>query len=107
MSEDRMRVIQPPGTPFHEQVKWELDGQDSADVIVYYFDGNTKSPITLMELGLYINDTDVYHKIHVFCTKDFWRYGNVKMVCDKWKVPVYEDETIFIESIKQSIKELV
>ena len=40
---------------FAEQVNWELDALEVADVLVFYFDPNTKSPITLMELGLMAN----------------------------------------------------
>jgi hypothetical protein len=36
---------------FFEQVNWELDYIEVADHVIFYFDPNTKSPITLMELG--------------------------------------------------------
>lgn len=74
-----------PGTQFHEQVSWELDGQDNAEILVYYFAEDTNSPITLMELGLYANSGK---DIFVYCTEKFYRYGNVKMVCDKYQIPV-------------------
>lgn len=90
-----------PGTPFHEQVSWELNGQDSADIIVYYFDGNTKSPITLLELGLYAANPDI-QKI-VYCPTDFWRYGNVKIVCDTYGIDIYEDREQFFDSLRSAI----
>ena len=34
---------------FKEQVSWELEALELADMIVLYFDKNTKSPITLLE----------------------------------------------------------
>ncbi len=34
---------------FNEQVTWELNALDSSDIIVMYFDPNTKSPISLLE----------------------------------------------------------
>src|SRR5271154_863946 len=37
---------------FKEQVVWELDHIDLADIVVFYFDPTTMSPITLMELGI-------------------------------------------------------
>lgn len=37
---------------FYEQVNWELEALENADLIVMYFDKSTKSPITLLELGL-------------------------------------------------------
>lgn len=66
-----------PGTQFYEQVKWELDAQEASTFIVYNILGNSKSPITLMELGLFKDK-----KPFVICPKDFYRYGNVRMVCD-------------------------
>ncbi|KAJ7089638.1 hypothetical protein C8R44DRAFT_751379 [Mycena epipterygia] len=38
---------------FKEQVDWELDSQDSADVIAMFFHPDTKAPTSLLELGLY------------------------------------------------------
>jgi hypothetical protein len=38
---------------FKEQVDWELNGLDIADIIVMVFDPNTMSPISLLELGLH------------------------------------------------------
>lgn len=90
-----------PGTPFYEQVKWELDGQDLSNLLIYYFDPNTKSPITLLELGLYAH---AWKHVYVYCPKEFWRYGNVKMVCDKYGISVYDDESYIIQVIKESIK---
>ena len=38
---------------FREQVEWELDGLDRADVIAMWFAAETRAPITLLELGLH------------------------------------------------------
>lgn len=86
-----------PGTQFYEQVKWEMDQQQEADLLVYYFAPDSKSPITLLELGLYGDD----HAL-VCCPKEFYRYGNVKMVCDRYHIPfveTYEDMMIQIRGI--------
>lgn len=63
---------------FREQVEWELNALDRSDLIVMYFDPNTKSPISLLELGLYAE-----HNIVVCCPEGFWRKGNVDIVCEK------------------------
>lgn len=86
-----------PGTKFHEQVTWELDGQERADILAFYFDPNTKSPITLLELGLGLGNIQ---PIIVYCPKTFWRYGNVKITCNRNGIPVYEDEALFIEALR-------
>lgn len=94
-----------PGTKFHEQVTWELDGQECADVLAYYFDPNTKSPITLLELGLALQaNTNISPVIVVvYCPTTFWRYGNVKITCDRYGIHVYEDEAAFIEALRSSL----
>jgi hypothetical protein len=63
------------------QVNWELDGIDDANVVVFYFDPKTKSPITLMELGLAAGLFP--EKIVVICAEGFWRKGNVDILCDR------------------------
>lgn len=67
---------------FKEQVDWELNHLDIADVIVMYFDPNTKSPVSLLELGLYASSG----KLIVYCPEGFWRKGNVDIVCKRYKI---------------------
>lgn len=63
---------------FRQQVTWELSSLRLADWILLYFDPATKSPISLLELGLYANSG----KLVVVCPDGFWRKGNVDIVCD-------------------------
>ena len=67
---------------FREQVEWELKAMEHADKILMYFDPTTKSPITLLELGLFANSG----KLIVVCPKGFWRKGNVDIVCLRYEV---------------------
>jgi hypothetical protein len=62
---------------FREQVEWELAALEIADLIVMYFDKNTKSAISLLELGLFARSG----KLIVCCPKEFWRSGNVDVTC--------------------------
>lgn len=91
------------GTQFFSQVQWEMEGQEAATHKVYYFDPKTKSPITLMELGLY---GDVSSTI-VCCPKDFWRYGNVKMVCDRYMITCVETYDEMLGWLKDEFKDLL
>ena len=68
---------------FFEQVQWELDAMEFADGIYMYFDPNTKSPISLLELGLFAQHQG---KLAVFCPEGFWRKGNVDIVCKRYGV---------------------
>ena len=67
---------------FFGQVTWELDALDVADFILMYFDPATKSPISLMELGLYASTK----KLIVVCPDGFWRKGNVDIVCQRYNI---------------------
>jgi len=71
---------------FRQQVEWELDAQERADIIVMYFDKDTKSPITLLELGLFARSK----KMIVCCPEGFWRKGNVDIVCERYNVEQVE-----------------
>lgn len=79
---------------FNEQVNWELNAQESSDIIVYYFDPATKSPITLLELGLFAKTHDVI----VCCPAEYWRSGNVRIVCERYGIRMCDslDELVHI-----------
>ena len=72
---------------FKEQVNWELDGLNQSDLIVVYFDPNTQSPITLMEVGLYAAS----EKMIICCPDGFWRKGNIEVICDRYNIPLVEN----------------
>jgi hypothetical protein len=71
---------------FYQQVNWELNALEKSDIIIMYFDPNTKSPISLLELGLFAQSK----KLIVCCPKGFWRKGNVDIVCDRYNIPNYD-----------------
>lgn len=72
---------------FYQQVTWELNALDKADFIILYLLPDSKSPISLLELGLYANSG----KLLVCCPTGFWRKGNVDIVCERFNIPVYEN----------------
>lgn len=84
---------------FREQVEWELDALNMADIIVLCFDPKTQSPISLLELGLYAQTG----KMIVYCPEGFWRKGNVDIVCRRYKIPMMVSEQDLILTIKQRI----
>jgi Nucleoside 2-deoxyribosyltransferase like len=69
---------------FRGQVEWELEAQERATAILMYFDPPTKSPISLLELGLFAHTG----KMIVVCPHGFWRKGNVDIVCERYGVRV-------------------
>lgn len=69
---------------FRTQVEWELHYLLEADVALFYFDPQTKSPITLMELGLCAAKKP--SKTFVCCPDGYHRKGNVDILCHKFGV---------------------
>ena len=67
---------------FREQVEWELEGQERARVIALYFAPTTRSPISLLELGLFARTG----KLVACCPEGFWRKGNVDIVCERYGI---------------------
>ncbi len=86
---------------FKEQVEWELDMLDDSDIIIFYFDINTKSPITLLELGLHAGSG---HCI-VCCPKAFWREGNIDILCSRYDIPLFDNYEDWITHIKHDLDE--
>lgn len=83
---------------FKQQVEWELKALEQADHIVMYFDPKTKSPISLLELGLHAKE----HKLIVLCPEGFWKKGNVDVVCKKYDIRQVKDFDELIEIFKNA-----
>lgn len=90
---------------FRDQVEWELARIESCDIPFFYFVGGSISPITLQELGYVIAsragargnwNADIEMPI-VVCPDDFWRKGNVEIMCEQHNIVVFNtlDEGIF------------
>lgn len=85
---------------FRKQVEWELEAQEDADLILMHFDPMTKSPITLLELGLFSMD----EKIVVHCPKGYWRKGNVDIVCQRYGIPQFDSIDEMIKAVRDKWK---
>ena len=81
---------------FKSQVKWELFGLEHCKIIVMYFQPGTKSPISLLELGLHVKS----EKLLVCCPKGYMKKGNVDITCAYYGVPVVETFDELVTSIK-------
>ncbi|KAI1122621.1 hypothetical protein F5Y10DRAFT_253635 [Nemania abortiva] len=81
--------------PYREQVEWELDMQEAADVIVVYFHPATKAPVSLLELGLCASSG----KAVVVCPEGYWKRGNVQIVCTRYNVEMVGD----VDGLKNAI----
>ena len=82
---------------FREQVEWELNALEKADVIAMYFEPGTKSPVSMLELGLHTRSG----KMIVCCPDGFWRKGNVDIVCKKYGIEQIETLNDLLERVIQ------
>ncbi|KAK1722239.1 hypothetical protein CaCOL14_005880 [Colletotrichum acutatum] len=82
---------------FSNQVKWELDMQERADIIVVYFEPETEGHISLLELGLCARSKG---KVIVACPEGYKKRGNVQVVCSRYEIP-------FVESYEELMWKLV
>ncbi|GAG64036.1 unnamed protein product [marine sediment metagenome] len=84
---------------FRGQVEWELYGLDNATMVVYYFQPDTKSPISLLELGMHVRSG----KAIVCCPEGYIKKGNVDVTCKYYRVPVYET----LDGLKDALVKIV
>lgn len=84
---------------FVEQVIWELTSLEMAQIVIMYFDPNTKSPISLLELGLHAKE----QKLVVLCPEGFWKKGNVDIVCDYYSINQVDTFDELIEFIRATV----
>jgi len=84
---------------FREQVEWEVDGLERADLIAMWFAPETKAPITLLELGLFARSG----KLVVGCPDGYWRKGNVEVVCARFGAPLVGDWATFVAAVSAKL----
>lgn len=88
---------------FREQVEWELTALERATHIIMYFDPLTKAPITLLELGLFSRG-DPFKRLIVCCPGEYWRKGNVDIVCKRYGVQMVETLHDAVQEVKRHLK---
>ncbi len=77
------------------QVRWELDHLEEADIILMYILGTSMSPISLLEMGLHAKGG----KMVVICEEDFYRYDNVRITCEYYDVPLFNNLDTFLSKM--------
>lgn len=86
--------------PFREQVNWELDALEAADIVAVYLGKDAKAPISFMEMGLCAGRKK---KMVVACPEGFYKRGNVQIVCEKAGVQVVGS----VEELRDGIVKLL
>ena len=80
---------------------WELAHLGAADLIVMSRRGDSRSPISLLEMGLYARSG----KLFVACSPDYYRYDNVRITCRRYGVPLYDSLTALLDDLPQQSDE--
>jgi hypothetical protein len=88
------------GKELKHQITWEQEGIKYSDLVVFYFDPSTKSPISLLELGECLGS----HKpIVLYCPQTFFRYTNVEVTCSRYGIKPHSDYQEFVANIVSQI----
>lgn len=88
--------------PFAEQVNWELDMIEAANVIAVYLHPGTESPTSLLELGIFATSG----KVVVACPDGFQRRGNVQIVCERLRIELTESLEELAASVSRKFGDL-
>ena len=86
---------------FNYQVNWELNKLRDSDIIFMHIDPNTKSPITLLEFGMFAES----RKIILSCPDGFYRKGNLEVICTRCNIPLYNDLETAIGALRTLINQ--
>ncbi|KAK1759912.1 hypothetical protein QBC47DRAFT_373312 [Echria macrotheca] len=89
--------------PFREQVEWELDMQEHADLVVLYYGPGTDAPIALLEFGLCARQG----KAVVACHKDYRKRGNVHIVSQRLGIDFVDAEEDFVGAVIKKLERLL
>jgi hypothetical protein len=79
-----------------------MDKLEEVDIIFMNILPESKSPITLLELGLHA----AMGNLIVCCPDGFYRKGNVEIVCHRYGIPLYNDFETALATLRECIKEL-
>ena len=88
---------------FREQVEWELDAQEASDMVMFVFTKDSKAPITFLEFGLFAPKKEA-----VVCAEEgFYRQGNLDIVAERHKVPMYHNLDEMIGDLQTVLREKI
>lgn len=95
--------------PFRTQTQWELEMQEKASLIAFWFDPETKAPVSLLELGLALGRRGEQHAgkdVVVVCPKGYWKRGNVQVVCDRYGAQLVDGLQELSTAVESRFREL-
>ncbi|KAL0942864.1 uncharacterized protein CTRU02_200750 [Colletotrichum truncatum] len=88
---------------FREQVEWELEMQDRADIIAMFIQPGTEAHISLLELGLCARSG----KAIVACPQGYKKRGNVQAVCARFDIPLLDSYEALRDALISRLDSLI
>lgn len=80
-------------------INWELEALALSDIVFLNFLPTSQSPISLIELGMYVKST----KLLVNCPDQFYQSRYIKALCKKYKVPIYPSLNESLQYLKNML----
>ena len=87
---------------FKEQVDWEHKHLSESSIIAMFISGETKAPISLMEMGMFATSG----RLIVACEKNFWRLGNVQWVCRYYGITLVHTLGDLVVEVEKRAKQI-
>lgn len=87
---------------FKEQVDWEHKHLTESSIIAMFISGETKAPISLMEMGMFATSG----RLILACEKNFWRFGNVEWVCRYYGITLVHSLDDLVVEVEKRAKQI-
>ena len=79
-----------------KHIQWELAALELSDKVLLNFLSVSESPISLIELGMYVKTT----KLIVVCPDKFYKSRYIKTLCATYATPFFTDVECALEYLK-------
>lgn len=92
-----------PGTPFHQQVTWELDHLERADLVYFFLTGDGPAIVSMLEIGLMLA---AHKNVVLHVAPSYMRRGNIVITAKRHNISVFDNESDAIASAVAILKGL-
>ncbi|RFU27027.1 hypothetical protein B7463_g9304, partial [Scytalidium lignicola] len=91
---------------FRTQTQWELEMQEKATLVAFWFEPGTQAPVSLLELGLVLGKrgANARKEVVVRCPEKYWKRGNVQVVCERYGVQIVNSFEEFCVELKRRLE---
>jgi hypothetical protein len=84
------------------QINWELEHLEGANFICMWIEPDSKSPISLLELGLFAKQK----KILIGCPPRYYRAANIYITSKRYGIPLYRSYPGYLRAVRAKAREL-